>query len=79
MEITKDFVVEQLKKQISNIKNNIKEEIIGTVIEIGDGIAKISGIDDAMMSEMLEFQTEKEKIYGVVLNLEDGQVGSIVL
>lgn len=79
MEITKDFVVEQLKKQISNIKNNTKEEIIGTVIEIGDGIAKISGIDDAMMSEMLEFQTEKEKIYGVVLNLEDGQVGSIVL
>lgn len=79
MEITKDFVVEQLKKQISNLKNNTKEEIVGTVIEIGDGIAKISGIDDAMMSEMLEFQTGKEKIYGVVLNLEEGQVGSIVL
>ncbi len=79
MEITKDFVIEQLKKQISNFKNDSKEEVIGTVIEIGDGIAKISGIDDAMMSEMLEFQTGKDVVYGVILNLEENQVGAIVL
>lgn len=80
MQINKDFIVEQLKKQISEHKSNAKEEIVGHVIEIGDGIAKVSGLDDAMMSEMVEFENEKNiKVNGVVLNLEDGEVGIIVL
>jgi len=80
MEISKDFIVEQLKKQISDYKSETKEEIVGKVIEIGDGIAKISGIDDVMMSEMIEFENEKgNKIYGVALNLEEGEVGAIIL
>jgi len=80
MEISKDFIVEQLKKQISDYKSEIKEEIVGKVIEIGDGIAKISGIDDVMMSEMIEFENEKgDKVHGVALNLEEGEVGAIIL
>ncbi len=80
MQINKDFIVEQLKKQISDYKSDNKEQIVGQVIEIGDGIAKISGLDDAMMSEMLEFENEDgKKVNGVVLNLEEGEVGSIIL
>jgi F-type H+/Na+-transporting ATPase subunit alpha len=80
MEISKDFIVEQLKKQISDYKSDTKEEIVGKVIEIGDGIAKISGIDDVMMSEMIEFENDKgDKVYGVALNLEEGEVGAIIL
>ena len=80
MEISKDFIVEQLKKQISEYKTETKEEIVGKVIEIGDGIAKISGIDDVMMSEMIEFENEKgDKVHGVALNLEEGEVGAIIL
>lgn len=80
MDINKDFIVEQLKKQISNYESDKKEEVVGEVIEVGDGIAKISGLDDAMMSEMLEFENEKgEKVNGVILNLEEGEVGAIIL
>ncbi len=80
MEISKDFIVEQLKKQISNYQAESKEEIVGQVIEIGDGIAKISGINDVMMSEMIEFENETgEKVYGVALNLEEAEVGAIIL
>ena len=80
MEISKDFIVEQLKKQISDYQAETKEEIVGKVIEIGDGIAKISGIDDVMMSEMIEFENDKgDKVYGVALNLEEGEVGAIIL
>jgi F-type H+/Na+-transporting ATPase subunit alpha len=80
MEISKDFIVEQLKKQISDYKSETKEEIVGKVIEIGDGIAKISGIDDVMMSEMIEFENDKgDKVHGVALNLEEGEVGAIIL
>ncbi|MCX6800206.1 MAG: F0F1 ATP synthase subunit alpha, partial [Candidatus Falkowbacteria bacterium] len=77
---TKDYIVEQLKKQIEDYQFKIKEESVGRVIQIGDGIAKISGLSDVMMSEMLEFElSDGEKIYGVALNLEEDQVGAIIL
>lgn len=79
MSITKEFIVEELKKQIGEYKNSINEETVGKVVEIGDGIARVSGLNDVMMSEMLEFSTEKGKVYGVALNLEEGSVGSIIL
>lgn len=79
MSNTKDFIVEQLKKQIADFKTEIKEETVGTVTEVGDGIARVSGLSEAMMSEMLEFETEKGKVYGVALNLEEDSVGAILL
>jgi len=54
---TKDFIVEQLKQQISDFKSEVKVEKVGTVVEVGDGIARISGLSEAMSSEMLEFVT----------------------
>lgn len=79
MSNTKDFIVEQLKKQIGDFKAEIKEEIVGTVTEVGDGIAKVSGLSDVMMSEMLEFTTNEGSVYGVALNLEEDSVGAIIL
>ena len=95
MSATKDFIVEQLKEQIADFKVKAKSETVGRVIEVGDGIARISGLDDAMMSEMLEFtitntsrikankresnKLESDKVYGVALNLEEDRVGAIIL
>ena len=80
MSNTKDFIVEQLKEQIAGFKANLKEETRGRVIEVGDGIARIEGISDVMMSEMLEISTgSNEKAYGVALNLEEDRVGAIIL
>jgi len=93
MSNTKDFIVEELKNQIAGFKAEVKEQTVGTVTEVGDGIARISGLSDVMMSEMIEFtggertdthesktnKHESEKVYGVVLNLEEDSVGAIVL
>ncbi len=79
MSNTKDFIVEQLKKQIADFKAESQEQTVGRVSEIGDGIARISGLSDVMMSEMLEFTTNEGVVYGVVLNLEEDSVGAILL
>ncbi len=55
MSTTKDFIVEQLKEQIADFKVSAKHQTVGRVIEVGDGIARIQGIADVMMSEMLQF------------------------
>src|SRR3989344_5608206 len=74
--MNKDQIIESLKEQIGQYKAKIQAETVGTVIEIGDGIAKVSGLSDAMASEMLDFGNG---IFGVVLNLEEDSLGAIVL
>ena len=85
----KDFIVEQLKKQIEGFKNEVSTEKVGKVIEVGDGIARISGLSDLMASEMVEFQitneheagnaNNHESIFGVALNLEEDRIGAMIL
>jgi len=72
----KDYIIEQLKKQIEDFKTDTKTEKVGKVIEIGDGVAKISGLSEAMASEMLEFANGA---LGVVLNLEEDRLGAMIL
>lgn len=74
--MSKDYIIEQLKSQIDNFEATAKTEKVGTVVEVGDGVAKISGLADAMASEMLEFPGG---VYGVALNLEEGTVGAMIL
>ncbi len=76
---SKDFIVEELKRQIEGFKPEAGEKLFGKVMEVGDGIALVSGLSEVMMSEMLEFKTSSGSVYGVVLNLNEGNVGSIVL
>ena len=79
MSNTKDFIVEQLKNQISGFKAEIEESSVGRVLKISDGIALISGLKEAMMSEILTFKSKKGEISGVALNLEENLVGAIIL
>ena len=72
----KDYVIETLKKQISDFTEHVAVDKVGRVIEVGDGIAKISGLSDAMASEMLDFGNGN---FGVALNLEEDMVGAIIL
>ncbi|MFA6973791.1 MAG: F0F1 ATP synthase subunit alpha [Parcubacteria group bacterium] len=84
--MNKDYIIDQLKKQIENFETTTQTEKVGTVIEIGDGVAKISGLSDCMASEMLEFLPRQSEaaagpggILGVALNLEEGQIGAMIL
>ena len=79
MSTTKDFIVEQLKADISGFKAEISEKSVGKVLKVSDGIALVSGLSEAMMSEILTFKTEKGDVAGVALNLEENQVGAIIL
>ncbi len=65
-----------IKQQIEKYEKKIKTENVGTVISVGDGIALVHGLDEAMSGELLEFPNE---VYGMVLNLEKRHVGAIIL
>jgi len=71
-----DHIIEKLKKEIENFSISIKSEKIGKVLELFDGIAKISGLSDVKSSEMVTFPNGE---VGVVLNLEENNIGAIVL
>lgn len=82
----KDYIIEQLKRQIEGFEARAKTEKVGKVVETGDGVAKISGLSDVMASEMLEFfpaessaRADSEPIYGVALNLEEDRIGAMIL
>lgn len=79
MSNTKDFIIEQLKSEISDYKSEISEKSVGKVLKVSDGIALVSGLSEVMMSEILIFKTEKGEVTGVALNLEENQVGAIIL
>ncbi len=72
----KNYIIQSLKKQIEDFESEISAVKTGVVLEVGDGIAKISGLSDIKMSEMVEFENG---IFGVVLNLEQDRVGVIIL
>lgn len=74
--MNKDYIIEQLKKQIENFKTEVQTEKVGKVMEIGDGVARISGLSDVMASEMVEFSNGT---MGVALNLEEDRIGAMVL
>lgn len=69
-------ILEHLQKQIASFRKNIEVAEVGTVIEIGDGIARMNGLTKCQMSEMLEFPGG---VMGVALNLEEETVGAVLL
>ena len=74
--MTKNTIVESLRKQIEKFKDDVKAEKVGHVIEVFDGIAKISGLSSVKASEMVSFANGE---IGVTLNLEEDSVGVIIL
>nr|WP_017553093.1 F0F1 ATP synthase subunit alpha [Heyndrickxia coagulans] len=65
-----------IKKQIENYQSEIEVSDVGTVIEVGDGIARAHGLDQAMSGELLEFSNG---VMGLAQNLEESNVGIIIL
>ncbi len=76
---TKDFIVNELRNQISGFESEMKKQTIGRVVEVGDGIARVTGISDVMMSEMLEIKTSNGSVSAVALNLEEESIGAVLL
>ncbi|MDZ4260542.1 MAG: F0F1 ATP synthase subunit alpha [Candidatus Sungbacteria bacterium] len=72
-------IIEHLKKEIEGYKGEIKAEKIGRVLEVGDGIARISGMSGVSSQEMIEFETLEGTIAGIAFNLEEDSVGAIIL
>ncbi len=70
-----NYIVDNLKKEIDRFSSSLKAEKIGHVIEVFDGIAKISGLADVKSSEMVTFPNGE---VGVVLNLEEDTIGAII-
>lgn len=68
----KDEITTILKQQIKGLKYDLEMQEVGVVVEVGDGIARVYGLEGAMASEIVEFPNE---IYGLVLNLEEESVG----
>ncbi|MEK7614850.1 MAG: F0F1 ATP synthase subunit alpha [Patescibacteria group bacterium] len=73
---SKKDIIESLKKSLEKFHLEAKEEQVGTVVAVGDGTARMSGLTQAKASEMLEFTNGE---FGVVLNLEENGVGAIIL
>lgn len=65
-----------IKEQIQRYSTGFEVSNVGTVIQVADGIARIHGLEKAMQGELLEFPNE---IYGMVLNLEEDNVGAVLL
>ena len=69
-------LLQEIEAQITGAKTATARQNVGVVREIGDGVAKIEGLTDAMLNEMLDFG---DGITGIALNLEETEVGAIIL
>ena len=69
-------LLQEIEAQIAGVKTSVAKQNVGTVREISDGVAKIEGLTDAMLNEMLDFGNG---VVGLALNLEETEVGAIIL
>jgi F-type H+-transporting ATPase subunit alpha len=69
-------LLQEIEAQISGVKTSVAKQNVGVVREIGDGVAKIEGLTDAMLNEMIDFGNG---VVGLALNLEETEVGAIIL
>ena len=76
MTVRPDEVASIIKREIEKYEDKLKMESVGTVLQVGDGVARIYGLDDCMSNELLEFPGG---IYGIALNLEEDNVGCVLL
>jgi F-type H+/Na+-transporting ATPase subunit alpha len=76
MAIRSDEITSILKSAIDSFDAGVETRSVGTVVEVGDGIAQIYGLDAALASELLEFPGD---VFGLALNLEEETVGAVIL
>ena len=75
-QIQANEITELLRSQIENYEQRIQVDEVGTVITLGDGIARVHGLDKAMAGELIEFP---HGVSGLAMNLEEDQVGVVLL
>lgn len=76
MKLNPEEISSIIKKQIENYGEELESVGVGTVLDIGDGIAHVHGLKEAMAGELLEFPND---VFGMVLNLEEDNIGCVLL
>src|SRR4249920_568379 len=74
-EVRPDEVSAILRKQLSGFEKEVDVYDVGTVLQVGDGIARVYGLSKVMASELVEFPND---VFGMVLNLEEDSVGCVL-
>ncbi len=74
--IKADEITKLIRDQIENYESKIAVDEVGTIISLGDGIARVHGLDKVMAGELLQYPHD---VYGIAMNLEEDQVGSVLL
>src|SRR6202171_2883965 len=75
-QIKADEITELLRQQIENYEQKIQVDEVGTVVTLGDGIARVHGLDKVMAGELIEFPHD---VAGLAMNLDEDQVGAVLL
>src|ERR1700758_443466 len=75
-QINADEITELLREQIANYDTKIRVDEVGTVISLGDGIARLYGLDRVMAGELIEFP---HGVAGLAMNLDEDQVGAVLM
>src|ERR1700693_479082 len=75
-QIKADEITQLIRQQIENYESKIAVDEVGTILTLGDGIARVHGLDKVMAGELLSFPHE---VAGIALNLEEDQVGVVLL
>ena len=76
MQVKADEIAAILQRQLSDYHADIDTAEVGTVLSVGDGVARVYGLEKAMSGELLEFPNE---VYGLALNLEEDQLGAVLM
>src|ERR1700719_5303674 len=76
MEIKADEISKIIREQIGSYAVDVDVAEVGSIVSIGDGIARVHGLENAMAGEMLEFP---HGVFGIALNLEEESVGAVLL
>lgn len=76
MNLRPEEISSVIKEQLKRYGNKLQVEDVGTVIQVGDGIARVHGLDKCLAGELLEFS---DGVYGMALNLEEDSVGTVLL
>src|ERR1700694_2140402 len=75
-QIKADEITKLIRAQIENYESQVSVDEVGTIISLGDGIARVHGLDKVMAGELLDFG---HGIAGIAMNLEEDQVGVVIL
>src|SRR3954471_16978662 len=75
-QIKADEITQLIRQQIENYETKVAVDEVGTIITLGDGIARVHGLEKVMAGELLQFPHD---VSGIAMNLEEDQVGVVVL